>query len=365
MIITILQGAFLPIPPKLGGAVEKMWFLLGQEFVVQGSKVTHISRRWEGLPIADIINGVNHLRVSGFDTPSNGLYLKLLDLIYTLKAVWLVPKDTDVVVTNTFWAPILLRIFYKSKIVVDVARMPKGQMRFYYKSTLRANSTPVASAIKSELPLRRHKHVLLIPNPLPYRVNRNVDLVDKKCVVLYCGRIHQEKGLELLLDLARNLPQNWILKIVGPSAIAAGGGGESYFNYLKHMFLITNTEFMQPVYDIEALNQLYQEAAIFVYPSVAEKGETFGMAPLEAMAWGCVPVVSDLACFKDFIADGQNGLVFNHRASDASLQAKNAVMSLIDSDDLRIRLGRSALNVRFTHSVEHIAKLFLNEFENL
>jgi hypothetical protein len=26
MKITIIQGAFLPVPPLLGGGVEKMWF---------------------------------------------------------------------------------------------------------------------------------------------------------------------------------------------------------------------------------------------------------------------------------------------------------------------------------------------------
>jgi glycogen synthase len=37
---------------------------------------------------------------------------------------------------------------------------------------------------------------------------------------------------------------------------------------------------------------------------VAETGEAFGVAPIEAMAYGCAPLVSNLACFRDFIEDG-------------------------------------------------------------
>jgi glycosyltransferase involved in cell wall biosynthesis len=46
---------------------------------------------------------------------------------------------------------------------------------------------------------------------------------------------------------------------------------------------------------------------MFVYPCLAEQGETFGLAPLEAVACGAVPIVSDLSCFGDFITPGVNG----------------------------------------------------------
>jgi hypothetical protein len=33
MNISILQGAFLPVPPKRGGAIEKSWQALAEAFV--------------------------------------------------------------------------------------------------------------------------------------------------------------------------------------------------------------------------------------------------------------------------------------------------------------------------------------------
>ena len=46
------------------------------------------------------------------------------------------------------------------------------------------------------------------------------------------------------------------------------------------------------------LKKELESAQIFVYPSKAEYGETFGLSVLEAMSCGCVPVVSSLECFK-------------------------------------------------------------------
>ena len=44
MKIAIVLGAFLPVPPVMGGAVEKVWFTLAAEFVRRGHNVTLVSR---------------------------------------------------------------------------------------------------------------------------------------------------------------------------------------------------------------------------------------------------------------------------------------------------------------------------------
>ncbi len=50
MRITIVLGAFFPVPPIMGGAVEKVWFALGQEFARRGHEVVQISRTHSTLP---------------------------------------------------------------------------------------------------------------------------------------------------------------------------------------------------------------------------------------------------------------------------------------------------------------------------
>ncbi|GAB3333748.1 hypothetical protein GCM10027299_41560 [Larkinella ripae] len=366
MRIAILQGAFLPVPTLLGGAVEKRWFALGKEFALQGHSVTQISRHVEQLPRSEMIDGVNHIRIDGYNTPKSGLILKFFDLLYTLKARRLFSADFDVVISNTFWAPIILPGKAKKICVVDVARMPKKQMQFYKQAArLRANSNAVAQAIKDELPQSVHNKVVMIPNPLPFVSSLEIDLNRKKPIILYVGRIHPEKGLDLLIKAYKKTSQNYRLQLVGPWETASGGGGMGYLNSLKQLAGDAPVEFIGPIFDIDKLNKYYQDASIFVYPSIAEKGETFGLAPLEAMAWGCVPIVSKLDCFQDFITDKKNGLIFDHRAENAIDLLTGQINRVQEDREHRIKLGGLALNVRRTHSTKHIAAQFLKEFERI
>ncbi|HMN13056.1 MAG TPA: hypothetical protein PKD55_12100, partial [Bellilinea sp.] len=210
MNITILQGAFLPVPPVRGGAVEKRWFQLGKEFAARGHTVTHVSRRWTDFPDAESIESVAHVRRGGFDAPRNGILLKLLDGMYTLQSAGAVPRDSDIIVTNTFWAPLLLPLCGRGRVYVDVARMPKGQMRLYGQAArLRANSTPVADAIRREVPASWNSRVCMIPNPLPFVPAESVELAEKQPVVLYAGRVHPEKGLHLLREFVTQMPNTY------------------------------------------------------------------------------------------------------------------------------------------------------------
>ncbi len=367
MRIIILQGAFFPVPPLLGGAVEKMWFRLAQEFASAGHEVIQISRRHPELENEEIICGVKHIRIMGYKAPRSVLSLKWLDLCYTLRALAHIQK-AQILVTNTFWAPFVLPFFTKSPVYVDVARMPKGQMRLYARaSRLRANSTAVAEAIVREWPVAASK-IRVIPNPLPFSPpSDSLDIRSKSPMVLYAGRIHQEKGLVLLLKAWSRLPleliKEWKLQIAGPWEVAMGGSGETFFAQLRSLAAATDhVEFTGFLRDSSTLNSLYKNASIFIYPSVAEKGETFGLASLEAMAWGCVPIVSSLRCFGDFIHDNINGLVFDHRAPNAIDLLNNKLLFLMNHAEERARLASKALEVRASHSPLAIAKEFLTDF---
>ncbi|MCJ8210228.1 glycosyltransferase family 4 protein [Mucilaginibacter sp. RS28] len=363
MKITIIYGAFLPVPTLLGGAVEKMWIALAKEFVANGHEVVQICRQYEGMASDEVVDGLKYHRVKGYSAPESGLLYKIFDLFYTRRAIRKVPIDTDIIVTNTFWAPLLLSASFNKRVMVDVQRMPKGQMKFYKKSRrLRANSTPVAVAIKAELSSDLHSKVITVPNPLPFKVIDQVDLVDKKKEILYVGRVHPEKGLHLLLSAFKGIDTDWVLKIVGPVDVSAGGGGEQYLNKLKAE-ANERVQFVGPVYDTQKLNSYYSDAAVFVYPSVAEKGETFGLAPLEAMAWGCVPVVSNLLCFKDFIEDQKNGAIFDHRQPNAVDLLKAAIEALLEDSATRKKMAEESVKVRISHSTASIASQFLNEFK--
>lgn len=371
MKITIVQGAFLPVPTLRGGAVEKMWFELGKQFASGGHSVTHISRRFTGLPITETIEGVKHVRVRGYDWPSNPIILKCLDLFYSLRVLGSLPRS-DILITNTFWMPLLTFLFQPrfGKVIVDVQRIPKGQIRLYsFVACIRANSSSVLNAILREAPGLAMK-VVTIPNPLPYEAPP-LTVVERDNIILYCGRLHPEKGIELLLSAfqlacQRGL-QNWTLRLVGSADISDGGGGP---DWMKRLVQIQtrhglSVEWVGPIYKEHELQTQYQNAPIFVYPSLADEGESFGMAPLEAMAFGAVPIVSSVACFQDFITTNVNGIIFDHRKKNSAFLLSTAILELVHDTKLRAKLSSQAFNVRRTHHPSIIAKSFLALFSKV
>ncbi|MFT3782562.1 MAG: glycosyltransferase family 4 protein [Nibricoccus sp.] len=368
MRITIVQGAFLPVPPLLGGAVEKVWFSLGKEFARQGHTVTHVSRAFKDLPTSEIIEGVQHRRVSGFPSPASTGKRLVLDLWYALRAASKLPA-ADILVTNTFWLPALPLRRSRGIPYAHVARYPKGQLKLYRRARLQTVSEPIRQAILNECPAARDR-VRVIAYPLSEHYLRPAVSPWSKNL-LYTGRVHPEKGVHLLIKAFAALPADqrsgWKLQIVGPWEIAYGGGGESYLEELRGAAgpISTQVEFVGRVFDEARLISYYENAPIFIYPSLAERGETFGLAALEAMAAGCAPLVSDLACFRDFIRPENNGRIFNHRVPTPEAALASSLAEMMNSREKTQGLRAAAWESARNYTLPKIAGEFLSDFAQL
>ncbi len=370
MKITIVLGAFLPVPPIMGGAVEKVWFTLAQEFAKRGHEVVQISRRTRQLPREEMIAGVRHVRIGGFDTPPSLLWLKFLDLIYSIRTMSILPK-ADIIVTNTFWLPILLRNSMHGRIYVHVARYPKGQMRFYWRvARLQAPSQSVARAIAAEAPKLANK-VAVIPYPAPRSTSEGepVSIGQRDKIILFVGRVHPEKGAHLLVDAFANGPvfADWKLMIVGPTEERFGGGGESYLVDLRRRAENGSGRvvFQGAIFDAITLEQTFRAARLFVYPSLAERGESFGLAPLEAMAHGCAVLVSNLDCFQDFVHEGETGFIFDHRSNAPSETLRDKIDNVIADETFLARVAGAGYSKAAEYSLDRVASQFLDDFSSL
>ncbi len=372
MRINIVQGAFLPVPALRGGAVEKVWYVLGRELARAGCDVTHISRQYTGLPDDEVRDGVRYLRVPGFDTAGGALWPKLQDLVYAFRVRRVLPV-ADITVTNTFWMPMLLRDSTHGATYVHVARFPRRQMRFYrHVARLQPVSSIVGDAIRSQTPSVAQL-VRPLPNPLPENWLAEDEILTRarSSTVLYVGRVHPEKGLDLLIDAFTQLPEmirsEWTLVVVGPAAVTAGGGGEEYLDYLKARAVAGKlaVDWVGAIYDSELLKAQYDRSPIFVYPSRAAQGEALPLAPVEAMARGCTPVVSSLECFRDYLRHRENGVMFPADASDPARELAEVLLDLIQRPQERQRLQLAALRTASNYTVERVARQYLNDFESL
>jgi glycosyltransferase involved in cell wall biosynthesis len=372
MKITIVLGAFLPVPPVMGGAIEKSWFALAQEFVSRNHDVTIISRALPQFARYEIVDGVRHIRVRGFDTPRSLLWLKILDLFYSVRVRRVLPA-ADILVTNTFWLPLLVRDSSPGKIYVHVGRYPKGQMRLYGRAArLQAPSSDVADAVKHEAPSAAQK-VTAIPYPRPQIISAEapLPLETRAKIVLYVGRVHPEKGVHSLVEaftrLRRSNFADWKLIIVGSTDSKEGGGGEDYFRQLQQSAAVARDRIVLrgPIFDAAALEEEFRAARIFAYPSLAAHGETFGLAPLEAMTHGCAVLTSDLRCFRDFILPNETGFVFERGAPDPADSLMVAFRDAL-SDPIRLeQIARAGQLKSEEFSRARVADKFLADFESL
>jgi len=121
-------------------------------------------------------------------------------------------------------------------------------------------------------------------------------------------------------------------------------------------------ELAGPIFDADALAACYLRAKLFVYPSLAEHGESFGLAPLEAMAHGCPPLVSNLACFRDFIEDQRSGYVFEHRADCPAEELYRALKSVVSGDGELMSIAVRSHEAARHYDPERVAEMYLEDF---
>lgn len=385
MRITIICGFFLPVPPLGGGATEKTWFRLAGEFAAQGHEVTMFSRRWSGLPDTEIIAGVRHVRLAGHNH-HRLLWRNLLqDFIWSLR-IFLALPPAEIVVCHAVTLPIWLGLLRPSagKVVVMCGRMPKGQYRRYRRL---ARILSPSNEVKSRLIAENHSTAALIqtvgypidwsrlsdeshtaPPFLPQRSDSG------EVTIGFVGRLHEEKGLHLLaqaLSLLRDsegLPP-WRVILCGPSDTARGGSGSDFrarlFNQFSKSVDLSRLHVLDPQFNDKVLASIYQHIDIFCYPSLAEDGETFGVGVVEAMAAGAIPVVSQLACFRDFVRPDENGLIFDHRAPDAAAQLSERIKRLLQDSTMRQRLATQARLDTQRYDYRFFAEQLLLDFAQL
>jgi len=177
------------------------------------------------------------------------------------------------------------------------------------------------------------------------------------CLMVYVGRLAQQKGIEIILGALPHLLTEY------PSAqiIIMGGGEEMYRRQLssvarkfpKQIGLHLTPDFKLP-------RKLYAGADLLLLPSMFEPG---GIVALEGLRYGAVPVVRRTGGLNDIVQDFYpkmtgNGFSFTGKDSWSLYGAIVKAMTIFGHKAIWNKLVQNCLKADF--SWDHVA----NEYQN-
>jgi glycosyltransferase involved in cell wall biosynthesis len=197
-----------------------------------------------------------------------------------------------------------------------------------------------------------------IPNGRPFRNRYRIS--EDENVVLYTGRLADNKGLEHLIDssylvVAKHPKTKFV--IVGEDwGVLKRLKKKIWANNLDDYFVFTGH-----IESFELFKSAYAAANVFVLPS---EWEAFGIVLLEAMACGTPIVASDVGGIPDVV--GGVGRIFKY--GDTRALAEN-IIDILDNEDLERKKsskGRTKVIENFTWSkvVDRLEGIYANVVDN-
>ncbi|GHU81703.1 glycosyl transferase [Bacteroidia bacterium] len=197
-------------------------------------------------------------------------------------------------------------------------------------------------------------NIEVIPNALSFFPKTTSSCDHKKAIAV--GRLAYEKGFDQLIESWKTVYEKhpgWELNIFG--------GGDQEDN-LQHLIVENNLESVVKIHPpSKDIYSQYLGHSLMLFPS--RYLEALPMVLLEAMSCGLPIVAFDAPCGpKDILTDGRDGFLVE-AGDKAALSEK--ICQLIESDELRKSMGKSAGESAFKYSEDKIMNHWIHLFETL
>jgi glycosyltransferase involved in cell wall biosynthesis len=350
-------------PSRKMGGIERALSVLANEWAAQGFNVVYVSclksepfyKLHESIKIIE----PNFIRVGGF---VNKLLFYPRLLFFIRKTVKKNNPDR-VLVFGDWFSPITLLALYGTKFPVYISdrtipnypfKFPIPQLKkwLYPKSSGFIAQTNRSMTYKKNI-FGNRLNIKVIPNALSTFDQTNLNIKEKSNKILYVGRFEWEKDPEILIrafaKMSVNFP-DWTLGMAGDGPL---------FEKMKDLALQLKI-FEQIVFygKVQNVQQLYNEASIFVLPSVIEG---FPNALIEAMSFGLPCICFSDIPHEDIVIDEFNGFVLNERNPET---LSTLIQLLIKNPNRREEIGMRAIeNVNSSCNPTRISKKII-EFMN-
>ena len=201
----------------------------------------------------------------------------------------------------------------------------------------------------------------------------NVDLFKKKKtqkpkkysknkVLLFVGRLSDQKGLQYLVDSMVDLMR--YDKHIKLLVIGEGPYEKILRKRISSKDVGSNVEFLGSI-STDKVSEYHNFADIFILPSLSNKTgtEALGLSLLEAMASGCAVVGTNVGGISFAIKNGDNGLLVRQKDHHA---LSHAIITILKNKKKSLSMGKNAAKfVRENYSWKTISKDFGKIYDRL
>jgi 1,2-diacylglycerol 3-alpha-glucosyltransferase len=228
---------------------------------------------------------------------------------------------------------------------VDWATVPtQTGAAMYQEKGLKIPVSPISNGVNTEMFKPTNKG-----DYLRKRFN-----LPKKPLILYTGRINQEKNVDVLV---KAIP--FVLKSIDAHFLFCGSGGlkPDMMKLTQELGVDTHTTFIDFLEWADYPN-IFTLADVFVMPA---ESELQSIVTLEAVASGVPPVVVNKGAVPE-LASAENGLVFEPQ--DSNQLAKN-IITILSDETLRNTMKKNSLKLSEQHSMNTVGTQYEQVYEKV
>ena len=193
-------------------------------------------------------------------------------------------------------------------------------------------------------------NVVQIPNAIDLNLIPKKSTKQFKNQLIFAGRLSKEKGIEILLETASQLPDNYHLLIAGSGPL------EEKVRKLSNEK--TNVHYLG-YQSKQNMLSLIRGSDLLIQPSLEEG---ISSTLLEAMACGTCILGSDIEGISEVIENNKTGLLVEPNNSDELL---NKILYLLPKKEKRLSMANEGLERVKKYDWKIVGKLYVNFYESL
>ena len=193
-------------------------------------------------------------------------------------------------------------------------------------------------------------NVVQIPNAIDLNIIPKKSTKQFENQIIFAGRLSKEKGIEILLETATHLPDNYHLLIAGSGPLE-----EKVRNLADKK---TNVHYLG-YQSKQNLLSLIQGSDLLIQPSLEEG---ISSTLLEAMACGTCILASNIEGISELVENNKSGLLVEPNNSDELL---NKILDLLPKKEKRLRMANEGLEIVKKYDWKRVGKLYLDFYESI